>query len=109
MGSISACAAAIAALKVCSATRAFSRSHEQETIQLVDVDRRIACGTLDHLEESEGGEFSSPASGGGQGGDSFGGSEGGVHGRPPSPCRLGVVAPHPAGRIGIILRLAFAC
>src|SRR6266404_4122380 len=28
---------------------------------------------------------------------------------PPSPCRLGVVAPHPAGRIGIVLRLPFAC
>src|SRR5258706_4254916 len=28
---------------------------------------------------------------------------------PPSPCRLSVVAPHPAGRIGIVLRLAFAC
>src|SRR5258706_11552195 len=28
---------------------------------------------------------------------------------PPSPCCLSVVAPHPAGRIGIVLRLAFAC
>src|SRR5882762_2763846 len=28
---------------------------------------------------------------------------------PPSPCRFGVVAPRPSGRIGIVRRLAFAC
>src|SRR5258706_1741032 len=28
---------------------------------------------------------------------------------PPSPCCLGVVAPHPGGRVGIVRRLPFAC
>src|SRR5262249_16965533 len=32
----------------------FSLPDKQETIQLVDVDRGIACCTLDHLEEGDG-------------------------------------------------------
>src|SRR5258707_477933 len=52
----------------------------------------------------DGADQAAPRRDGRQRGNDLGGGDG-AHVAPPSPCCLSVVAPHPAGRIGIILRL----
>lgn len=75
----------------------FALAHDEQPVELVDVDRRIAGGTLDHRKE---GELASPAYGGGQCG-SFGGGDG-AHAAPPSPCHFSLPGAQPGARVGLI-------